>query len=107
MRVIYAILGISTKKDMQAVTGMYRHNYREKDVPNADPAKCHLDKELVAGGDVPYAEVVKERIAASPYYQARNVRKNAVLLVEVLLTHSPLPEGVEIPREQWEQESLR
>ena len=102
-----AILGIATLKSMEALTAVYRHNYRAKEVPNADPARRHLNKELIAGGDVPYADVVSQRIAVSPYYQARNVRQNAVLLVEVLLTHSPLPGGVEIPRTQWEQANLR
>jgi hypothetical protein len=99
----HAILGIVTLKSKQQLTGAYRHNYRLKEVPNADPAKWHLDKELVEGGDVPYAEVLAQRIATSPYYQAHKVRQNNVLGIELMVTYSPKRD---IPAEQWEQENL-
>ncbi len=52
----FAILRFEKVKTMAGVAGRGQHNERERDTPNADPARAHLNERLLGSGDA-YANV--------------------------------------------------
>ena len=68
------------------MTSREKHTYRTQETPNADPAKLLKNKLLF--GSLDYAKGVESELEK---YSAdgKNIRKNAVLAVEYLLTASP------------------
>lgn len=80
----FAILRLSKIKSWGGVAGVAGHHTRDHATPNADPAMANL---WLVGSANPSAEdlvgAVRDRIGD------RRIRKNAVLVFEVLLTASP------------------
>src|SRR5436309_3221341 len=78
----YAIMRLSKVKTMAHVAGLGKHVERERDTPNADPDRTHLNERLSGSGDW-YADV-QARLQVAPA-----IRRNAVLSIEMLLGASP------------------
>lgn len=80
---MYAILGISKQKGGSvALSG--HHNDRTREVPNADPARTHLNRTLY-GDDRNVREIITEFIKA----HGGKPRKDAVEAIELLCKASP------------------
>lgn len=84
----YCILRLQKIKDLGKLNGCYKHNYRLSPVPNADPAKVKLNRELVARDSDSYVDEFHKKINSLEYYQTHKCRKNAVLAIEVVLSFS-------------------
>jgi Plasmid recombination enzyme/Toprim-like len=83
----YAILRFKKLKNLtgkNSLAGSAKHNFRENNVPNADPERTHLNK--TSGMDSVHAvsSKIEEILESCPL-----VRKNAVVAVEYLITASP------------------
>jgi hypothetical protein len=78
-----AILRIAKLKTGGNIGGLNQHCTRTMEVPNADPELRHYNKQLVGTPDM--VKDVNDRIAKA----GCNVRKNAVLAIEHLMTASP------------------
>lgn len=75
---------VAKMKTAGAIGGKTDHNYRLKEVPNADPARAHLNKEYVAG-----PEDLGQRIDGRLTEAGVKVRKDSVRGMEFILTGSP------------------
>jgi Plasmid recombination enzyme/Toprim-like/Protein of unknown function (DUF3991) len=94
----YAILRTAKLTAIANISGSARHNFRERETPNADPQRtpqnsthgAQSTKELIAG--------VKFRLATVP-----TIRKNAVLAIEYFIGASPewFKEQTEATREAY------
>jgi len=81
----FAILRFEKVKTMAGVAGRGQHNERERDTPNADPARAHLNERLLGSGDA-YADV-QTRLDAMEF--TRKIRTDAILAVEYMATTTP------------------
>ena len=83
---MYSIIRKKKHKSIGSLTFREKHTYRRQDTPNADPAKFHKNKLLF--GSLDYAKGVESELKK---YSAdgKNIRKNAVIAIEYLLTASP------------------
>jgi len=81
----FAILRFEKVKTMAGVAGRGQHNERERDTPNADPARAHLNERLLGSGDA-YANV-QTRLDAMEF--TRKIRTDAILAVEYMATTTP------------------
>jgi len=79
-----AILRVAKMKTAGSIGGKTDHNYRLKEVPNADPELRHLNREYVAG-----PEDLAQRIDARLVEAGVKVRKDSVRGMEFILTGSP------------------
>lgn len=77
---MYAILRTAKIKTLGNLEASAQHMTRERDTPNADPARKQYNFALIGGSD-PAADVLANLPAER--------RKNGVLAIEVLLTASP------------------
>jgi 5S rRNA maturation endonuclease (ribonuclease M5) len=83
----YAILRFKKLKNLtgkNSVTGSAMHNFRENNVPNADPERTPLNKTSGADSVHSVYSQIEEILKSVPI-----VRKNAVPAVEYLITASP------------------
>jgi len=81
----FAILRFEKMKTMAGVAGRGQHNERERDTPNADPARVHLNERLLGSGDA-YADV-QTRLDAMEF--TRKIRTDAIRAVEYMATTTP------------------
>jgi hypothetical protein len=81
----YAILRMTKVVSRDQAQSVAYHNYRTQETPNADPALRQLNQELLNHGQRSYWELANERIQE---LELSRLRKDAVRLVEVLLTAS-------------------
>lgn len=81
----FAILRFEKMKTMAGVAGRGQHNERERDTPNADPERAHLNERLLGSGDA-YADV-QTRLDAMEF--TRKIRTDAILAVEYMATTTP------------------
>jgi hypothetical protein len=75
-------IGRISKLKQGNIAASAQHSRRQRDTPNADPAKsnvCLIDTAM----DLSLEDLVRQRIGDQP------IRKNAVLCVEMLLSASP------------------
>lgn len=79
----FAICRMGKIKSMGNAGGLNNHIERKMDVPNADPALTHLNERLRGSGDL--CQDIQTRIDES----GCNVRSNAVIAIEFMLTASP------------------
>lgn len=83
---MYAIIRKKKHKSISSVKTRENHTHRREPTPNADPAKLHKNKLLY--GVENYGTEVESQL--EKYQQAgKNIRKNAVMSIEYLLTASP------------------
>jgi len=81
----FCILHFDKIDKMASVAGRGKHNERTRDTPNADPARAHLNEQLVGSGDT-YADV-QDRIDAAGI--KRKIREGQHRAVEYMLSTSP------------------
>ena len=83
---MYAIIRKRKHKSISSIKTREKHTYRLEETPNADPAKLNKNK-LLYGVEGYGAEIENQ---LKNYEQAgKNIRTNAVLAIEYLLTASP------------------
>ncbi len=82
---MYSILRTKKHKSIASVASRECHTYRRRPTPNADPAK--LKKNRLLFGQENYADGLKDFL--KNYQVENNIRKDAVLAIEYLLTASP------------------
>jgi hypothetical protein len=83
----YAIIRIaklSNKSGKNSLGGSAKHNFREKETPNADPSRTGQNKTVGAQNSGEVVKALNDRLATVP-----TVRKNAVLAVEYFIGMSP------------------
>lgn len=78
----YAIMRLAKVKTLGHVAGLGKHIERERETPNADPERTHLNERLAGTGD--WHADVQARLQVAP-----TIRKNAVLSIEMMLGASP------------------
>ena len=96
---MYAIIRKIKHKSISSIKTREKHTYRLEDTPNANPAKLHKNK-LLYGVESYGAEIENQ---LKNYQQSdKNIRKNAVLSIEYLLTASPefFDEGTKNERDE-------
>jgi Plasmid recombination enzyme len=81
----FAIIRVTKIASREQAQSAAHHNYRTQDTPNADPALQHLNQELINQDQRSYWDLANERIAE---LQLPRLRKDAVRVVEILLTAS-------------------
>ncbi|GAB3241972.1 hypothetical protein GCM10027346_37860 [Hymenobacter seoulensis] len=81
----FAIIRVTKITSREQAISVAHHNYRTQETPNADPALRHLNQELVNHAQRSYWDLAGERIAE---LQLPRLRKDAIRIVEVLLTAS-------------------
>lgn len=83
---MYAIIRKRKHKSIASIKTRENHTYRREETPNADPAKLHKNKLLY--GVEGYGTEIENQL--KNYEQSgKNIRTNAVLSIEYLLTASP------------------
>jgi hypothetical protein len=78
------ILRVTKLKNAGGVSGMVRHNTRERDTPNADHKKLDQNTYLVGGSADQVMSVWRDRLAMD-----KNPRKNAVVGLDYMIHASP------------------
>jgi hypothetical protein len=81
-----AICRISKCKSSGSATGKTQHNYREREVLNADPERQHLNQEYINLEQKSIWDIATERIEEAGV--KRKVKPDAVRAVEMILTAS-------------------
>ncbi len=98
----YAFMSCDKVKTLTHLEGKMKHNYRDIDVPNADPNDWNKNIELLASGRVDYIKAYEAKVGASDYYKNRKVRKDAVKAIEVMMTCSH-KDAENIDLEKWKE----
>jgi hypothetical protein len=106
----YAIYRTAKIKTHSQIVASALHMTRERDTPNADPARAHLNRILVGGSD-PAADVM--RLVPSLGHRDPDSgkmlrRSNSVLAIEILITTSPewWHTATEAQKIRWEVDSM-
>jgi Plasmid recombination enzyme len=83
---LYSIIRKRKHKSIASLRSREKHTYRTQPTPNADPEKIHKNKLIF--GSLDYAEGIESELKK---YSAtgKNIRTNAVVAIEYLLTASP------------------
>ena len=87
----YCFMNINKIKSLSQMSAAYNHNYRtspEHFPENADPSRSYLNRELVPLSKENYNATFQERMVNLGYGIDKNIRKNAVLALEILLSFS-------------------
>ena len=100
----YCFMSTQKIKTMAALASKYNHNFRKVRVENVDPALFCRNEELIPlqnkqGKALDYNEAFRERASHLPH----NIRSNAVLALEVLLTFS---RDAAIAPDKWKEENI-
>lgn len=101
----YSFMTIEKIKNPKQMMAKYKHNYREKEVLNADPEKQDLNEELVKLNGKTYNEMFEERTKSLGYGTSKNIRKNAVYGFEVVTTFSR-EDAETMDLEKWKQNNV-
>ena len=102
------ILRIEPIHTVKGFIAKYGHNYRTYDVPNADKSREKDNEELLKlPTGMTYNSFFEQKISESEWYQDHDIRKNAVLGVEFMLSFSTedLPEDFSV--EKWKECCLK
>ena len=100
-----AVLNISKIKSMGALQQRYDHDYRTRNVPNADE---RVENDYIKTCEGTYAEEFTKKINSLSYYDTHQFRSNGVMAYDVLLTYSHGAEdALNIDVDKWEQENLK
>lgn len=101
----YAIMHIEKIKSAGALVARYNHDYRIADVKNADKSKEDQNEVLVAiqrGAN--YYEAQQARVHDNDYYKTHDIRKNAVLAYDIVLSYS---NNSNVNVDEWKQASVK
>lgn len=104
----FAFMDISKIKSRGQLTSKFIHNCRLVQIDNVIPEKTKENETLISltkksGKTLNYNEVFNERINSLEYYQNHNIRSNAVLGYEVLLTFT---RDSKVDLNQWKKQSV-
>lgn len=104
----FAFMDIEKIKTEGTMTSKYIHNTRKIQIDNVIPELSDKNETLVAlpkinGKELNYNEAFKDRLSTLDYYKEHNVRSNAVLGYEVLMTYS---RDAKIDVEAWKKQSM-
>ena len=108
----YSFMSIAKINSKSVMMGKYNHNYRIGEVPNAEKELEYLNDELIKLNGKTYVEAFDEKISELEFYKeipgvkSNQIRKNAILGLEVLLTFSREDlEHVDI--EKWKKDNVK
>ena len=102
----YCILRIEKIKSFEHMQAAYNHNYRIKEVPNADPQSTEMNHETVSLNGKTYVEAFQDLTKELGYGpEGKPYRKNGILCLEVVLSFSPGARA-SIDIEKWEKDNL-
>ena len=96
---------IEKVQTMSALKAKVRHNYREKEVPNADPDRQHLNDVMVDFEEDNIEEAWKKRKESLPYYENVKLRNTAVPALEIVMS-VPKEDAAKINIEEWKKSCL-
>ena len=102
-----AIMTFGKVKSKAMFKKMMKHNFREDYCENVNKSLSHLNEVVVPMKEgQTYKTAFEERIFESPYYRDHDIRKNAVLALDVLLTFSSkdIPEDLDL--EEWKKANI-
>lgn len=104
----YCFMRVEKIKTETSFANKYAHNFREANVPNADPNKSNLNEELIAmNKDKDYYSAFQRRVKESPEYAGKRLRKDAVKGIEVMLTYNSRTVGPEFDERKWKEENAK
>ena len=102
----FAVLRIEKIKTNTSLINRYDHDFRLKEVANADSSRYKDDKVLVTNPYGTYLDAYNGIVDSSPIYKyAGPPRKDAVKAIDIVLTYSHESVG-KIDMETWEKESV-
>lgn len=101
----FAIIGINTINSQSKLSAAYSHNYRVEYAENADKSLATQNKELISLHGRNYTERFDEVMQHLPYYQNHQIRKNAILAVEVV-TRLSIEDAKRVDMQKWQQDNL-
>lgn len=107
----YCIIRTDKIKTNATFTQKYDHNYRIKEVPNADPDLQLRNEELVPlvdknGNPCNFIEAYNEKIDSMDYYKKHKVMKGSVKAIEVVTTFSREARA-QIDIEEWKVANIK
>jgi hypothetical protein len=82
---MHSIIRAKKHNSVGSLKSRQNHTYRTRETPNADPRKAGLNRLLF--GHTEYAQSAQNRL--DEYAEKHNVRSNAVIAIEYLLSASP------------------
>lgn len=103
----FSFMDISKIKTAGQLTSKYIHNCRKIQIDNVIPELSDQNETLVnlpkvSGKELNYNEALKDRLSTLDYYKTHDIRSNAVLGYEVLMTFS---REAEIDLDAWKKQS--
>ncbi len=108
----YCIMRIEKIKNLIALGRAYNHNYRttRSAAPNSFEELRDRNQELIDDNfgidDHNFVNIYRRRILESDFYKTHNVRKNAVVALEILLSYSKEQEG-NFDIDKWKTENVK
>lgn len=104
----YAIMHMEKRKNPGAISARYNHDYRVRDVINADPEKKDENKVLVAlpqenGEELDYYQAAKKRINEQEYYKTHKIKSNQVIVEDFIFSFSP---GAGVSIDEWAAKTM-
>ena len=107
-RMSYCFMRTQKIKSDGSMKTAYAHNFRQYDVPNADPDKRDENEELISLPEgMDYSDVYKQKIKEAPGYAGRSPRADAVRGIEVMLTYNARNLSKDFDEEAWKRENVR
>ncbi len=102
----YAIMRIEKIKSRREMNSRYKHNFREYDVANANPSLSSNNREPIDMFGKTYERVFDDEIARMRMEGAitSNIRKDAVLGYEVMLTYSR--DKMDMDIDEWVEKNV-
>ena len=104
----YCFMRIEKIKTETSFKNKYNHNFRQDDVPNADPTKAHLNETLIEmqeGKD--YYKVYQGKVKNASGYAESRPRKDAVKGIEVMLTYNAREVDESFDESAWKKENVK
>lgn len=101
----YAYVSLRKLSSPAAMSGAYRHNYRESVPANVNPALTKLNDEAVKLNAASYNDAFNKRLESLDYYKNHKFRKDGVRAFELVLEYSPEAAG-SFDVEAWKKENV-
>lgn len=99
----YCFMSTEKIKTTGSFINKFNHNFRTKNVPNADKERTHLNKTLIPMKDETYLDAFK-RTMKENYHQPR---KNAVLGIEVMMSYNANEVDEKFDVDKWCEENIK
>ena len=102
-----AFMHLQKIKNASTLKNLYLHNYRVRDVVNADPKLADKNEELLDMGGKNYYQIYKERIAMlqEMYPQKKILREGGTPALEII-TSMPRDDMEHVDVEKWKRDNL-